>query len=58
VDPRISIAAQIQQPFNLDLFWSHQLVHVAINTPAVNVTIPQPDPGICAAEQSLGQLHS
>jgi len=40
VDPRISIAAQIQQPFNPDLFRSHQLVHVAINTPAVNVTYP------------------
>jgi len=40
VDQKIAISAQIQQPFNPEIFRSHQLIHVAINTPAVNVVYP------------------
>lgn len=40
VDQRIAISAQVQQPFNPEFYRSHQLIHVAVNTPGVNVVYP------------------
>ena len=40
VDPKVSVAAQIQQPFNPEFTRSHQLVHVAVNSPGINTVYP------------------
>ncbi len=38
---QISIAAQIQQPFNQQYFRSHQKIQLAVNSGALNVSYPQ-----------------
>ncbi|WP_133176890.1 DUF5103 domain-containing protein [Terrimonas sp.] len=39
--PLISVAAQVQQPFNQQLFRSHQKIQLAVNSGTLNVSYPQ-----------------
>lgn len=41
VNPSLAVAAQVQQPFNQQLFRTHQKINLSINSGTLNVTYPQ-----------------